>query len=85
MLKRKIGFPMGEFLKRVVLNILLVTVVAIIPCVFISIYMPMNLAGFVFNVCACVFIALLSVLFVGCSKDERAQLTDAVIKRFTAK
>ena len=85
MLKRKIGFPMGEFLKRVVVNILLVTVVAIVPCVFISIYMPMSLAGFVLNVCACALIALLAVLYVGCSKEERAQLTEAVIKRFSAK
>ena len=81
MLKRKIGFPMGEFLRRVVLNVFLVTLVAIVPCVSVSIYMPMSLAGFVMNVCACVFIALLSVLFVGCSKDER----EAVIKRFSSK
>ena len=84
-LKRKIGFPMGEFLRRVVLNVFLVTLVAIVPCVSVSIYMPMSLAGFVMNVCACVFIALLSVLFVGCSKDERAQLKEAVIKRFSSK
>jgi hypothetical protein len=76
---------MGEFLRRVVLNVFLVTLVAIVPCVSVSIYMPMSLAGFVMNVCACVFIALLSVLFVGCSKDERAQLKEAVIKRFSSK
>jgi hypothetical protein len=85
MLKRKIGFPMGEFLRRVVMNVLLVTIVAIVPCLFISIYMPLTLAGFIINVCACVLVALLSVLFVGCSGDERIQLKEAVIKRFSAK
>jgi hypothetical protein len=85
MLRCKIGFPMGEFLRRVVLNVLLVTIVAIVPCVFISIYIPMTFVGFIINVCACVIIALLSVLFVGCSKDERAQLAEAIIKRFSAK
>jgi hypothetical protein len=76
---------MGEFLRRVVVNVLLVTIVAIIPCVFISIYMPMTFAGFAINVCACVLIALLSVLFIGCSKVERSQLAEAVIKRISAK
>lgn len=85
MLNRKIGFPMGEFIRRVVLNVMSVTIVAVIPCVFVSIYMPMSLAGFMMNVCACVLFALLSVLFVGCSKDERAQLKEAIIKRFSAK
>lgn len=85
MLKRNIGFPMGEFLRRVVLNVLLVTIVAIVPCVLISIYLPMTFTGFIINVCACVLLALLSVLFVGCSKDERVQIAEAVIKRFSTK
>ena len=85
MLKRKIGFPMGEFITRVVLNVLLVTLIAVVPCIFISIYMPMSIVGFIINVCACAFIAMLSVLFVGCSKDERSQLAGAVIKRFSSK
>jgi hypothetical protein len=76
---------MGEFLRRVVLNVLLVTIVAIVPCVLISIYLPMTFTGFIINVCACVLIALLSVLFVGCSRDERTQITEAVIKRLSAK
>ena len=67
------------------LNVMLVTIVAIVPCVVVSIYTPMTLAGFIINVCACASIALLSVLFVGCSKDERSQLVGAVIKRFSAK
>jgi hypothetical protein len=45
----------------------------------------MTFAGFAINVCACVLIALLSVLFIGCSKVERSQLAEAVIKRISAK
>ena len=83
MLNRKIGFPMGEFIRRVILNVILVTIVAVLPCLLISVLMPITFTGFISNVCSCVLIAVFSVLFVGCSKDERIQLFNTVFKKLS--
>ena len=64
MLNRKIGFPMGEYIRRVILNVILVTIVAVLPCLLIRVLMPITFTGFIANVCSCVLIAVFSVLFV---------------------
>ena len=81
MLKRTIQFPVREFLVRVYLNILKVTVVA--GAVASTL---MNLAldswiGFLLRVAFCVLCAGLSVFFIGCSSSERHEMIEMVLRR----
>ena len=74
MLRRQMRFPVGKYLQRVYLNIIKVTVVAVaIPFAFQP-FLPEGYVGFAISVPLCVICAGLSVLVIGCSREERRQL-----------
>ena len=85
MLKKIAGFPVGPFLRRVGLNILTVSSVAVCFSVMISLFMPETFTGFLVNTCLIVVVAVMSILFVGCSRSERRELMGVVLKRFSAR
>ena len=81
MLRKAMQFPMKEFLKRVYLNIIKVTVVASVVASSLQNLVPEGWLGFVSGVLACVACAGLSALFIGCSKAERQELMQMVLRR----
>ena len=82
MLRRQMAFPVSEYLKRVYLNILKVTAVAVtLPFAFLR-FLPDGYVGFAVNVPLCVLCAVISVLFIGCSESERKELWTMIRRRF---
>ena len=81
MLKRQMDFPVGQFLTRVYLNILKVTIVAVSAAYLIMPVFEGNLTGFILKVTVVVLCAGLSVLFVGCTRTERTELVQMVVRR----
>jgi hypothetical protein len=81
MLKKTINFPVRQFLARVYFNILKVTAVAAaVPFALMSVG-ECGWLGFVFRVMVCVLCAGLSILFIGCSRSERQELTQMLLRR----
>jgi hypothetical protein len=82
MLGGMIGLSSGDFLKKVYLNLLLVSVVAlVIPCAVNTLF-PAGFWGFVASVAVCVCSAALSVALLGLSRYERREICDMIMKRF---
>ncbi len=84
MLKRMIGFPMGDFLRRVCLNVLAVTLTALVLPLLAESFMPDTFWGFAIDVVLCVLSASLTVMFVGCSKAERKEIFSMIHRRLGA-
>ena len=70
------GFPVKEFLKRVYLNVLAVTSVAVAFSDIVDGYIPDGLAGTLISFVVTFMFAVLSVAFIGCKKQE---LKDAFV------
>ena len=85
MLRRITGFPVGQFMIRVGLNILLVSASAVAVCLPVSLLIPDTFTGFILSACICVTAASMSVLFVGCTRTERRELLGVVLKRFSSR
>lgn len=82
MLRRQMGFPVREYLRRVYLNILKVTAVAAtLPFAFLQL-LPGGYAGFAVSVPLCVLCAGISILFIGCTASERKELRLIIRRRF---
>ena len=81
MLHRQVDFPVSEFLKRVYLNIIIVTLTAVVLPVALMRYMPAGLAGFLLSVILCVGCAGLAVLLKGCSSAERKEMWNMIRRR----
>lgn len=81
MLKRTIDFPVRQFLARVYINILKVTVVAAAVASTLMSVSQGNWIGFIFRVAVCVLCAGLSVFFIGCSCAERQEMVQMVVRR----
>ena len=81
MLRKAMQFPMREYLRRVYLNIIKVTVVASAVAWSLQTLVPAGWLGFVLGVLACVVCGALSVLFIGCSQSERQELLQMVLRR----
>ncbi len=65
------GFRVSIYIKNVLSNILFVGLVAL-PIPFLShLYFSENVVGLFANVFICVSVTCLSIVFVGCSIDER--------------
>lgn len=71
MLRKLIGFPVRRYLSKVYANILAVTFVSVIPLLVVRELMPDSAAWSVMNIAVCFAVAFLSVLLVGCRKEER--------------
>ena len=81
MLRRLTEFPVGEYLIRLYLNVLIVTLTAVILPLALMRYMPGGLTGFLLDVPLCIVCAALAVLFKGCSSAERKELWNMIRRR----
>ncbi len=80
MLRGMIGLNMWDYLKDVYLRVLAVaSLAAAVPLAFRGM-MTEGLGGFCLSILTCLMSAGLSVLFIGCSKDERREMT-AMLRR----
>ena len=81
-MKRQMDFPVGNFFRRVYLNVFCVTASAIIVPLVVSTYIPDTFAGQVCEI-AIVFVSVsLAISFVGCSATERREILSFIFKRF---
>lgn len=65
------GFSVRAYIKNVLSNIFFVGLVALpIPFIF-HLYFSQNFIGLLVNVFVCICITCLSIVYVGCSRDER--------------
>ena len=81
MLKKAMEFPVGKFLARVYVNILKVTVVAGAVAYMLMTLVSPDWTGFIIGVATCVLCAGISVLFIGCSRAERQEMLQMVLRR----
>lgn len=85
MLKRQTGFPMRRFIERVYCNGLIVTALALILPIGLSFMGVEGFRGF-FMMAGVTFLSVsASILFVGCSKDERREICALFLKNFPMK
>lgn len=82
MLKRMIGFPVADFIKRVYLNVVVVLVSALVLPVAATLFIPDSFWGFVADVCLCVLSASVSIMYIGCSSAERKEIVSMIASRF---
>lgn len=83
MLKGMIGLDASGFVKRVYLNVSYVVAVAVVVPLLAEHLLPDGLTGFLLSVCISSASAGLSVLFVGCSRNEREEIFSVIMKRFS--
>lgn len=85
MLKNLSGLSVRDFLTRVYLNVLSVAAAAVLLPFVISGILPEGVTGFMISVTLSVLSACLSVLFVGCTSEERREMLGFVKNRLTGK
>ncbi len=78
MLRGMIGLKAGEYLYRVYLNVLAVSMISLLVPGVACRCLPDDFYGFCLSVLLCIFSAGVSVLFVGCGKDERRSLISMI-------
>ena len=81
MLKRMIGLDVMSFLRRVCVNVAVVTALAILPPLFLCQYIPDTVWGFAVSVTVCVFSSALSIFVFGLSAKERADVAMILRKK----
>ena len=80
-LRKLMAFPVRRFLSKVYLNIMAVSVVAVMILLPLQCFVPEGMAGFAVNVLLCLAVAAASVFFVGCSGKERREIYAFIRKR----
>lgn len=80
MLKSLINIPRLLFVKEVCLNTFLVTVVSFIPSVILSLLFEDNFISFIIVVLFCFILSSITILYVGCRKEEREKILVRVQK-----
>lgn len=75
MLKGMIGLPVGDFLKKVYMNVLGTTALSLAVPFVIHGFLPDTIWGFIASVTLCVVSAGLSVLAFGLSRGERHEIS----------
>ena len=81
MLRKMIGFPIWDFLKGVYLNVILVSVMALVFPLIAQRYFSDGLLGFAESVTLCVGTAMLAVWRLGMSVYERHEVVRIIRKR----
>ena len=74
MLKGMIGLPVGDFLKRVYMNVLGTTALSLVIPLAVQGFLPDTFWGFIISAAVCVASAGLSVLAFGLSRGERHEI-----------
>ena len=77
------GFSVSSFARRVYLNVVAVTAVALVLPLLLTTVAPGGVVGFMIKASVSLLSAVMSVLFVGCSRVERQELRAMVVNRFT--
>ena len=84
MMKTSINLSPLEFYSKVYLNILKVSLIAIILPIGLSVYTSESIVFFISSSIATILYTLLSIFFIGCNKEERklvfAKVRDILIK-----
>lgn len=74
LLKRETGYEASKHIKTVYINVLAVAAVAVIIPLILNSYLPGGFVGFLVSAVMAVASAGLSVLYIGCTKDERQDI-----------
>ena len=74
LLKRETGYEASKHIKTVYINVLVVAAVAVIIPLILNGCLPGGFAGFLISAATAVVSAGLSVLYIGCTKDERQDI-----------
>ena len=74
LLKRETGYEASKHIKTVYINVLAVAAVAVIIPLILNGCLPGGFAGFLISAATAVVSAGLSVLYIGCTKDERQDI-----------
>lgn len=78
-------FKSVDFIKNVLLRCILVSVSASVFPVLLVNLMSINLGTFILSCTFCFACALLSTIFIGCTKEEKTLLVNLVVKRLNKK
>ena len=81
MLKGMISLPVREFIRKVYMNVIIVSAAALILPWAVNQYMPGDFWGFLARVSVCVVSALLSVILLGLSRGERHEIVEMLKTR----
>lgn len=72
MLRKMIGLPIKKFLSQVYFNVILVSIISAIFPLWHRAYVDINsIDMFIINLLICICSITLSILYIGCNKDER--------------
>lgn len=82
LLRRMVGLSVRKFLSKVYINVIIVTVAALVLPLLLCGIVPEGFSGFVLKVLICVASAAMSIFIVGCSKAERSEIINLILKRF---
>lgn len=82
LLKTMVGLDSKAFVKGVWLNVTAVSAAAIPLPLLAGSFMPYGFAGFCASAAICVLSAALSILYVGCSRNERLEMFNMIADRF---
>ena len=74
LLKRETGYEASKHIKAVYINVLTVAAAAVIIPFALAGRIPGGFTGFLISAAAAVVSAGLSVLYIGCTKDERQDI-----------
>ena len=80
LLKRETGYEASKHIKTVYINVLTVTAAAAIIPLILNGCLPGGFAGFLISAATAVVSAGLSVLYIGCTKDERQDIYSYIRK-----
>ena len=78
MLRNSVQLETSLFLKRVIVNILFVTISSAIVPSFMMIHLDESWSSFISITFLCFLFSLLSILFIGCHRDERQFVFDKI-------
>lgn len=79
-LRGLVGLSARQFMIKVWLNVICVTAAALVLPVLTDAFMPEGFGGFCLSLVICAGSAGLSVLFIGCCRNERRELMNMIIK-----
>ena len=80
LLKRETGYEASKHIKTVYINVLAVAASSVIIPLILNGHLPGGFAGFLISAATAVVSAGLSVLYIGCTKDERTDIFEYIRK-----
>lgn len=81
LLRGMIGLSALKFVKSVLINVLIVAILASIIPLLYHIYIVLNIYTFLANVFVCLVSSVLTILYIGCSSQERFMLFNLIRKK----